>query len=145
MARSKSARRRTAPAASVGSDGDATASDVTVFDADVDMADNTVIARPGGAFAGDDDAVSGALTDAIDLDPIDRSLLEGVESDTVADDVDVADGAKDVSVVASNDSAVGTDSAAGTDISFQSVSTDPVDADSPNGTLGTVVDGTIDS
>ena len=142
MARSKSARRRTAPAASVGSDGDTAVADGTVFDGDVDMADDTVIARPGGNIVGDDGDGSVAIADAIDLDPIDRSLLEGVESDTGADDAN-ADGAKDVSAVASNDSAVGTDSTAGTDTSFQSASTEPVEVDSPDGTLGTIAIGPV--
>ena len=136
MARSKSARRRTAPASSVDSDAGTSAADATVCDGDVDMCED-----PFATDHPDDNTVvntaPGALTDAIDLDPLDRSLLEGVECDSVADGVSVADGSsiggKDASLTVSNDFAVGSDSAGGTDASFQSVSTDVAEPASSEG------------
>ena len=136
MALSKSARRRTAPASSVGSDVGTSAADATVCDGDVDMCED-----PFAYDHPDDNTVvntaPGALADAIDLDPLDRSLLEGVECDSVAEGAFVTDGAsvggKDASLTVSNDSAVGSDSAGGTDASFQSVPTDAVEPASSEG------------
>ena len=152
MARSKSVRRRTAPAPSVASseDGNGVA-DTTVLDTEtqMDTSESNIAAGPVIEVASES-------IPAIDIEPNDVSLFEDLDGDDEGDvvvnrvtgdeSIDSTEGAAEVPVgddgdstgdgkgdadVSQGDSAVGTDSSNGTDSSFQSDGTGAsTDADS---------------